>query len=448
MIVIHKIALAPNNKQAGLLSQHCGYARVARNKIIEWFRDALEKEEKFDVYAAMRDFNKMKYAEYEWCKALHQRAASNGMMDAADAIKRFRNPKLRAGFPRFLSRAQRQSYKAVGNRAEGKACYDSEARKLKLPKVGAINLRERVRFNGEISQVTISKRAGRWFAAVGVHVADPKIKARKGDVLGIDMGIKTLATCSDGTIYENPKNLDRWYRKLRRVDKAIARSRNRHGKTNRSNRRLKNYERRQKIYRKIDAIRDDLHHKATSALAMTDGVGKIVVETLNVAGMRRNRHLSRAFHQAGISTFLQMLEYKCARTGMDFEKADRWFASTKTCSGCGEKKVAMDLSEREYVCMSCGLVLDRDLNAARNLAQYGGQKNNEAGDRSDSKNGRGGTVRPASTGARPKKRSPGKNQFQMELDFRGPGKNPIILRSDRGNNKISQSQRARAGDGG
>ena len=99
-------------------------------------------------------------------------------------------------------------------------------------------------------------------------------------------------------------------------------------------------------------------------------VGRVIVESLNVAGLRRNKHLSRAFHRAGISGFLRMLAYKSGWNGVAFEKADRWFASTKTCSGCGQKKVAMDLSEREYVCMGCGLVLDRDLNAARNLAQY------------------------------------------------------------------------------
>ena len=155
---------------------------------------------------------------------------------------------------------------------------------------------ESLRFDGEICMATVTKRHGRWFVCLTVETGEETPAKREGETIGIDMGLKTLATYSDGTTIENPTmSIDRQYRKLRRVDKAIARSRNVHGKTNRSNRRQRLKDKRQRIYGRIENIRNDVHHKATSALAKATTVGQVIVETLNVAGMRKNKRLSRAF---------------------------------------------------------------------------------------------------------------------------------------------------------
>lgn len=384
MIMTHKIALKPTKAQATQLSKHCGYARVAYNHCLDLFQDSLENGEWKSVYDLKREFNAVKNDEYEWNGELSQNASKNAVHHLDRAIKNWQDENLPARFPTPRKRCRGQSYQADNGKGTikvyGKAVY--------LPKIGWVKMAECLRFNGVLTTTTVTKTHGRWFVCLSVETGEDIPDKRIGETIGIDMGLKMLATYSDGTEVHNPvEELDRQYRKLRRVDKAIARSRNVHGKNKRSNRRQRLYDQRQRIYGRITNILNDVHHKATSALAKAMSVGKVIVETLNVSGMRRNKCLSRAVQRAGMSGFLRMLEYKCEWYGVVFEKADQWFPSTKTCSGCGARKAKMSLNEREYVCTSCGLVLDRDLNAAINLSRY------DVASPAKSQNRRGGAVR-------------------------------------------------------
>ena len=384
MIRTHQIALKPNKEQATLLSQHCGYARVAYNYVIEKFNATLDAGDPFDFYGVKRAFNGEKYATYEWCKGMSQNAAKNGMHNAQDAIRRFRKKQGRK--PRFHSRFRKQSYQADNGRGTIHCC----AKAIKLPVIGWVRMRECLRFDGEITTVTIKKQAGRWYACISVETADAFPSLKDGETIGIDMGVKTLATVSDGTVVENPHALYQSLKKLRQVDKAIARSRNTQGKTERSNRRTRLYLKRQKMYARIRHLRDDVAHKTTTALART--AGHIKVETLNLSGMVKNKKLSKAISDAGIGNFIRILEYKCKFYGCGFEKIDRWFPSSKLCSECRQKHVCLDLSDRVFVCQSCGMVMDRDLNAAVNIKQY------DAVSSTESLNGRGDAVRPKPNG--------------------------------------------------
>ena len=168
---------------------------------------------------------------------------------------------------------------------------------------------------------------------------------KPGPTTGVDVGVGTMATCSDGTVVENPKALSSVLKELRRVDKAIARRRNVHGGSSHSNRRERLYARRRQLHAQVVNVRSDHHHKATTAIAKS--AGHVVVETLNVAGMMMNRRLAWAIADAGMSGFLTKLEYKCRWYGAKFEKADRWFASSKLCSCCGWKNDDLILSDRE-----------------------------------------------------------------------------------------------------
>ena len=206
---------------------------------------------------------------------------------------------------------------------------------------------------------------------------------RTGESVGIDMGVATLATLSDGTTVENPRPLAAALRRLRHLDKAIARSRKLNGNKP-SNRRRRLMDRRARLHERIKALRNDVHHKATTA--MVKRYAEVHVETLNVAGMMRNRRVARALADTGVSSFLWMLDYKSELYGSVFTKADRWFASTMTCHACGTAKDGMQLSERTFRC-ECGAKIDRDLNAALNLKA--------AGSCSDAANGRGVYVSPA-----------------------------------------------------
>ena len=179
-----------------------------------------------------------------------------------------------------------------------------------------------------------------------------------------------MAVCSDGTHVENPRALTRGLNRLRRVDKAIARSRKVHVRSSHSNRRERLYTRRRRIHARVVNVRSDHHHKATTAIAKS--AGRVVVETLNVSGMMHNRRLSKAIADAGMSGFLSKLAYKCLWYGAEFVKTDRWFASSKLCSHCGWKKDDLALSDREWWCCGCGALNDRDFNAAMNLERWPG----------------------------------------------------------------------------
>ena len=223
-----------------------------------------------------------------------------------------------------------------------------------------------------------------------------------------------MATCSDGTTVDNPKALSSALRELRRVDKAIARSRKVHGRSNYSNRRERLYARRRRLHVRVVNVRNDHHHKATTAIAKS--AGRVVVETLNVAGMMLNRRLARAIADAGMSGFLTKLEYKCLWYGAEYVKANRWFASSKLCSQCGWKNDDLTLSDREWWCGGCGVLNERDVNAARNLERWPGL--------SFPVTGRGDRVRPAmlavvseaSSGSGPEVWAPANLEHQISSD--------------------------------
>ena len=330
----------------------------------EWRRDRV----------LQRRFNAVKRELAPWSVDLSQNAGKYAIIDLGQAIDAFgayrRAVKVgkkvrRVGFPRFHRRSSHCSFRADNGprtvRMAGKA--------IRLPKIGTLRTREALRFTGVIAEATVTREAGRWYVCVTVKTGEQLVVRSCPGVLGVDVGIKTLATCSDGTLYENPKALRLYASRLRRVDKAIARSKNLIGGNTRSNRRERRYLQRQRIYARIKAIRNDAHHKATSAI-VAKPVGRVVVETLNVSGMLRNRRLAKALSDAGLAGFLRKLEYKCRWQGVQLEKADRWLPSTRTCSECGAVRPNMDLSERTFVCHACGVMVERDLNAAVNLAAY------------------------------------------------------------------------------
>ena len=368
MVKTHKIALSVNNERATLLSRHCGFARVAYNYAQQLMCQHLDETGKILRLAALkRAFNKVKYDEYEWCKALSQNAGKNAIHDLDAGIDKWLNPELPNRKPKKRKRSHGQSYRADN----GPDTVIVDGRRVKLPKIGWLKMREILRFDGSIRTATIVKEAGRWFVCLSVKVAESLPPKRKmGRVIGIDVGVKTLAVTSEGEFIENPKALATHRKKLRKVDKAIARSRNVHGKNKRSKRRDKQYLQRQKLHARIRNIRDDLQHKATSAIGNAKHVREVVVETLQIKGMLKNRKLSRAIADASMSKFIDKLKYKCEWSGIDFKRADTFFPSTKTCSSCGNKKAHIGLDIRTYTCYTCGLVMDRDLNAAINLSQY------------------------------------------------------------------------------
>ena len=270
------------------------------------------------------------------------------------------------GFPKFKSKSKttpRFAYTAGGFGLIG-----GDPKALKLPRIGRVHCMEDVtkRVNGaRVLRMTVSMRAGRWYASLTVERDDTSVtrKAPKGGAVGVDLGVKRLATLSDGTVVENPRYLKKSERKLKKAQRALSR------KTKGSNRRAKAKATVARIHAHVANQRLDGLHKLTAKLAKQ--YSDISIEDLNVAGMVKNHNLAKHIADAAFGEFRRQLEYKMARTGARLHVVDRWYASCKTCSQCGSVKAKLSLSERTYTCEGCGLTMDRDLSAAINICVAG-----------------------------------------------------------------------------
>ena len=376
MLKSHRICLRPTAEQESLFLQRAGYARFAYNWAVGEFKAGLDVGEWLNERTLRPRWNRVKRIIAPWASALSQNAAKYAIIDlgqAAEAwgawcraVKVGKPSGRRRGFPRFKRRKHEQGFRADN----GPDTVRVDGRAVILPRIGRVPMVEELRFRGSVREVTINRTAGRWFASFCVQDGEVTPPVKAGPTIGVDVGVGTLAVCSNGLIVQNPKALQSETGRLRRVDKAIARSRNVHGKSNPSNRRERLYSRRRRVHARIVQIRNDSHHKATTAIAKS--AGRVVVESLNVSGMMKNRRLSRAITDAGMAGFLAKLEYKCAWYGAEFIRADPWFPSSKLCARCGWHKSELMLSERQWRCGSCGSVNERDANAALNLEMWPG----------------------------------------------------------------------------
>ena len=375
MIKTHKIALNPNRDQIAWFYQQCGYAKFAYNAALSDFKAELSADNFLSMYDLNKRFNEKKKA-FDWTKAQDQRAAMYAVHNLGSAIDNWKSK--RAKFPRLKKRGCKHSY------TTDEQAVRMEGKRIKLPKIGWIKTYEELRFSGaRIVSVTISRTAHRWFASISVEVQPPlhrcpassafvdwfasivevgtpdKIDRSIYPTLGIDVGISTLATLDDGRKYENPKALERYERKLKREQRKLSR------KVFLSQNYYKQKRKVERIHYRIGCIRKDAHHKATTDILI--GVSSIGIETLQITNLLKNRKLAKGLSDAALGGFLEKLKTKAKSLGIPIVQADRFFASSKTCSACGYKKDDLTLSDRQYHCSHCGTSIDRDLNAAINL---------------------------------------------------------------------------------
>jgi len=307
----------------------------------------------------------------------------------------------RLGFPGFKKRGRcREAFRF------GAGVMRCSGATVTLPRLGTITTHESTRKlarrldNGtaRILSATVSRTAQRWFVSFTCEVerAVPRRHARPGSAIGIDLGVKTLLTGMDDNgqalAVTGPTALRSSLRRLRRASRAHSR------KAKGSAGRRKAVARLARVHARVANVRADALHKATSDLASR--YETVVAEDLNVAGMVRNRRLARAISDAGLGQARRMLAYKTTWNGGTLVTAGRFYPSSKTCSGCGTVKAKLALSERTYACDVCGLVLDRDVNAAANLLKLSASG-------AERENACGGTVRPGLAGHVPVKQEPG-----------------------------------------
>lgn len=358
MLSAHKILLYPTTEQADYLDRACGSRRHCFNQLLAYFKqDGVKwsKKSAAEVYAKLRQ-------QFEWYSEVSQRITRNTIDDLDSAFKNFfRRVKLgqTPGFPKFKKRGVNDSFAL---REQQK--FDIRGRWLRIERLKTwIKLSQEVRFSGTRKQVTISKTAdGKYYASILVDTSDYRKTAGKGSV-GVDLGVKELAVLSDGTKIPANQKLKKGLNTLKKYQQKLSR------KTKGSNRRARAKLKVARIHRRIASQRKAVLHELTDHLTRT--YHTICIEDLNVKGMLKNRKLARAISDAGFGMFRQFLEYKAKLRGNIIKIVDRWFPSSKTCSGCDKLKGTLSLGDREFVCEHCGLVMDRDHNAAINILKNG-----------------------------------------------------------------------------
>jgi hypothetical protein len=374
-----KVALDPTPSQERRLLSHAGAARFAYNAMLAHVKAALDVGEKpeWSFWSIRKRWNADKdtLAVGEdgviWWAENSKEAYSSGIEALAKGLSNWAKSRKgdrkgrRVGFPKFKSKSKTTPRFAYTAGCFGLVKGDPKA--LKLPRIGRVRCMEDVTErvgDGRVLRMTVSQRAVRWYASLTVERDDkPVVKPPKGGAVGVDLGVKTLATLSDGTIIENPRYLKKSERKLKKAQRALSR------KIKGSNRRAKAKAKVARIHAHVANQRLDGLHKFTTWL--TNKYSDISIEDLHVAGMVKNRHLAKSIMDAAFGEFRRQLEYKTARSGAALHVVDRWYRSSKTCSGCGSVKAKLSLSERTYRCDSCGLTMGRDLNAAINICVAG-----------------------------------------------------------------------------
>ena len=376
------------------MASHAGAARFAYNAGLAHVKEALDNGEspEWSHYGLLRWWNANKdvlavnqttgvvwwgqNSKEAYSMAL--RYLAQGFSNWSKSRKGQRKGK-RVGFPKFKSKntAMRFAYSTGFTAPKASDPYG-----LKLPRIGRVHCMENVyeRVAGaRVIRISVSRRAGHWYASLTVEreQSPSPVCAPKGGVVGVDLGVKNLATLSDGVIIPNPRALGARLRALRKAQQALSR------KVKGSTRREKAKDRVARLHARVADVRADAIHKVTTMIARN--YSTVCIEDLNVAGMVKNRHLARSVSDAALGEFRRQLEYKTARTGAVLRVVDRWYPSSKTCSNCGVVKAKLSLSERTFNCDACGASMDRDLNAAINIKV--------AGSAPETLNARGGDVR-------------------------------------------------------
>lgn len=358
MLIAHRIALDPNNVQKTYLAKAAGVARFAYNwALAEWKRQyeahkanpALPKPNEM---ALRRQLNAIKREQFPWMLEVTKCAPQMAIIQLGEAFKNFFAG--RARFPQFRKKGRDDRFTLTNDQ------FKVEGRRIRIPNLGWVRMRESLRFAGRILSATISRVADRWFVSITVDLPDPQLpKAENQGAVGVDLGVSSLATLSTGETTPGPRPHKALLCRLRRLSKSLSRKAK--GSANHAKAKAKLA----KLHARIAAIRQDALHKLTTDL--TRRFHTIAVENLNVRGMMANRHLARSIADMSFFEFRRQLEYKAAMRGGQVVVADRFFASSKTCSACGHKVETLPLAVREWACPACGVIHDRDVNAAINL---------------------------------------------------------------------------------
>jgi putative transposase len=358
MIKAHKIRLHPTEAQQVYFAKAAGVARFVWNwALAEWERQYAAGE-KPTALRLKKQFNAIRRAQFPWSWEVTKNASDQPFLDPGKAFTAFFAGKARR--PKFKSKKKsRPSFYLANDQ------FELADHKVRIPKLGWVNMAEKLRFTGKITGARITRVVDWWFISITVEMADHEIQRQQKRV-GLDVGLNRLATLSTGEGFENQKFLKTAIRKLRQAQHRLSRCKK--GSKNREKARRKVA----RLYYRVSSMREDLLHKLTSKLAHEYSL--VGIEALNIKGLMKNRKLARSFSDAALGRLLSLLTSKVTAHGGMIVKVDRFFPSTQTCHCCGWRWHDITLKDRLFVCQNptCSWFekhQDRDENAAKNILQ-------------------------------------------------------------------------------
>lgn len=435
VVQAYQFALDPTPTQVRELASHCGAARYAYNWGLALVKQRVESRANhpevqvpWTLAALRREWNHAKDEVAPWWAVNSKEAYSSGLDGLARALKNWaasrssEHPGRKVGFPRFK---RKHGARVACRFTTGALRVEPDRHHVVLPRIGRIKTYESTRKlarrleagTARVLSATVSHQAQRWRVSFTCEVQRAARPCPGGPPVGLDLGIKHLAVMSTGEVVTNPRHLEAALRRYALANRRLARRQGPlapgGGRRVPSSGWLAARTELRRRHARVANLRRDGLHKLTTKLATTHAA--IVVEDLNVYGMLRNRHLARQIADAGFGELRRQLSYKTTWYGSAMVVADRWFPSSKTCSACGSVKAKLTLAERVFQCGRCGLVLDRDLNAARNLAMLVARSGRET-----QLNARGPGGRPGSTGQTGLKREAGTGRTLGKTGTVGP----------------------------
>lgn len=358
MILSHKIRLVPTAAQEDYFRRACGTTRFTYNWALATWKQIYEAGGKPSGRSLKLQFNAIRRAELPWTYDVHRDCTAEAFDNVQAAFQGFfRRVKAggKPGYPKFKKKGVSKDSFGIANDK-----FSLVGKKIRIPKLGWVKMREALRFSGKVMSAVVSRTADKWFVAIAVDTAvDPQPPKTKG-VVGVDLGITALATMSDGRKVQHAPKREMLEKQVKRLQKSV--SRKQRGSVSRRKAVIKL----SRKHHELANLRNDLLHKLTTGLVQD--YETIVIEDLNVRGMLKNHHLARSISRQAWAEFRRQVEYKTEMHGRELVVADRFYPSSKTCSVCGfvNKKVVQGVTS--WTCPACGAFHDRDFNASINLS--------------------------------------------------------------------------------
>ena len=370
MVKGYRYRIYPNKEQEQQINQMLGNARFVYNWALDRrIKEYQSQKKNISAFTLMTELTQLKKnPEYEWLKLSVAQSLQQSIVNMDKAFTRFFKQK--NGFPKFKSK--HKGTHRVGFPQNTKV--DFENNKVSVNKIGWIKTKISRTFDGKIKTATIEKTpTGKFFISITVELPDVRIKQKpisKVNAVGIDTGIKTFATLSDGTEIENPKHLKSNIKRLKVLQKRASKKQK--GSANRKKANLQVA----RLHEKIANQRLDFLHKTTTAIAKQ--YDTVACENLNIAGMMKNHKLAQSIADLGLGKFYTLLQYKMAEQGGNYLEIGRFEPSSKMCR-CGAINKNLQLSDREWVCSECGTINQRDILAANNILKFALNPKNKSG---------------------------------------------------------------------